>query len=276
MLKELFRPKTSRPEPPAPHQPWKHPEPRPWMHTGDQVTTVAEVEDPAFLFSMYGNRKFRSPNITNRRTVWGEDFRLKYILTALDVRGLRVLELGPYLGYHTLILDKLGASTIVSIEGREKNIAVCEKMKQQYGLNATFVLQDIEALAGGEKPKYSGPFDLVFCLGLLYHVPDPVKVLTWCHSQASSLFLGTHYYEPAERERYESSPFTPGAVFNGYEGAWYQEGGHEDCPSGLSPRSLWPREEALIAMLRAAGYSHVSVLGRDLQNNMPHITLIAD
>jgi SAM-dependent methyltransferase len=258
---------------------WQYPEPPEWMHTGPKVT-YAEMEDVSYLFATLGNRVHNSKDITLRRTPSGEDYREKYILKALDVRGKRVLELGPYHGLHTFFLDKLGAAAVVAVEGREKNLRVCEMMKQRYGLDrATFVLQNIEALASGERPKFSGPFDLVFCLGLLYHVPDPISVLSWCRRQSDSLFLGTHYYEPTERERYEPSRFTEGALERDgkkYEGVWYKEGGYDDGPSGLSDRALWPSEADLVAMLRTAGYSSVSVLGRDLQAGWPHITLIAN
>jgi len=261
-------------------QTWSYPPLPEWMHAAP-MPSESEMKDGNYLFSMLGNRNYRSDKITLRRTKWGEDYRLKYMLSALDVRGLNVLELGPFWGYHTAMLDKLGAESIVAVEGRESNIRVCEKVKQRYGLHrATFVCQNIEDLAKGEQPKFSGPFDLVFCLGLLYHLPDPASVLAWCRQRAPSLFLGTHYFEAAERQRYRPPVFTANAVLeqNGgrFEGMWYQEGGPDDGPSGLSPRSFWPKESALISMLRSVGCTRINVLGRDLQDNLPHVTLIAE
>jgi hypothetical protein len=49
-----------------------------------------------------------------------------------------------------------------------------------------------------------------------------------------------------------------------------------DPVSGASPFSFWPKEADLISMLHDAGYRRVDVLGRDLLNRMPHITLIAE
>jgi hypothetical protein len=45
---------------------------------------------------------------------------------------------------------------------------------------------------------------------------------------------------------------------------------------GMSSSSFCPYEADLIEMLKDAGYSQVSVLGRDLQNHAPHITILAE
>ncbi|GIW79286.1 MAG: hypothetical protein KatS3mg105_1093 [Gemmatales bacterium] len=259
--------------------PWGYPPAPPWMHTAPLITE-AEAESADHLFSTLANRVYCSEQVTLRRTPQGEDFRLKYLLLMLDVRDLSVLELGPYRGHHTFMLDKLGAKRIVAVEGREGNLRECEKVKERFGLEkATFVLQNIEELADGAEPRFHGPFDLVFCLGLLYHLPDPVKALCWCRRQAPSLFLGTHYVEPAEADRYTTSHFTADASLerNGqrFHGLWYHEKGREHGPAGLSPRSFWPYEPDLIAMLELAGYRRIHVLGRDLQAGWPHITILA-
>lgn len=259
---------------------WSYPEPPEWMHTAP-MPSAADYERGDYILNAMGNHRHRAADATLRRNQWGEDYRLKYLLLFLDVRDLAVLELGPFWGYHSLMLDKMGAARIVGVEGRENNIRTCENVKQCFGLDrATFVLQDIEGLAKGEQPQFSGPFDLVFCLGLLYHMPDPLSILRWCRHQAPSLFLGTHYFEPSELDRYRLPLFevVSTAELSGgrFAGAWYQEGGLSDGPSGLSERSFWPCEKDLYEMLRLAGYRHVNVLGRDLHNNMPHVTLIAE
>jgi hypothetical protein len=54
------------------------------------------------------------------------------------------------------------------------------------------------------------------------------------------------------------------------------EGGIDDPLSGMSPSSMWLYESDLLNLIRDVGYSRTSVLGRDLQNNHYHITLIAE
>lgn len=223
----------------------------------------------------------RPPRLAYRRRSYGEDPRIKYVAFFLDLRGLRTLELGPFEGYWTVILEKMGVAENVAIEVRPENLAKCRRVKDLYGLDRTsFVHQNIEDLYNGrESPAYDGPFDLVFCCGLLYHLPEPSKALKWARTQAPRLFLGTHYVEPAERGRYLPENFRPAESRDGgrtYRGMDYREGGLGDPISGASPSSFWPYEADLVAMLRDAGYNRVDVLGKDLLNRMPHITLIAE
>ncbi len=169
----------------------------------------------------------------------------------------------------------------VALELRPENLARCRRIQELHRLDrTTFLHQNIEDLASGkEAPGYSGTFDLVFSLGFLYHVPDPARVLRWCRAQSPRLFMGTLYVEPAERRRYlpalfrEAESRVDGQVYRGME---YREGGLGDPISGASAHSFWPYEGDLIAMLRDAGYSRVDVLGKDLLNRMPHLTLLAE
>ena len=223
----------------------------------------------------------RPSRLVYRRRSFGEDTRIKYVASFLDVRGLRTLELGPCEAYWSVLLEKLGVRENLAIELRPENMAKCERLKALHHLDhTTFIEQNIESLYRGiETPAYSGPFDLVFCLGLLYHFPDPAKALTWCRSQAPRLFLGTHYFEPAESRRYIPEVFHETEYVEAgktYRGMAFREGGIGDPISGASAFSFWPRQADLIAMVRDAGYTRVEVLGRDFVNRMPHLTLIAE
>jgi hypothetical protein len=254
----------------------------PWMIT-DSVLTREELNKGAdFEENVLVNRTLRPARPRYRRTQYGDDHRLKYMLYFLDVRDQRVLELGPFHGTHSFILEKLGVRETVSVEARQENLLHCRKLKDLYGLErTTFVLQDIEKLYRREEsPLFSPPFDLVFCCGLLYHLPEPAWALQWLRTQAPNLFLATYYVENDELWRYPQPAFQFGRpwTFAGhtYTGAWFREGGKNDPPSGMSPVSFWPYEADLIAMVKHAGYSRISVLGKDLLNNAPHITLLAE
>jgi hypothetical protein len=43
----------------------------------------------------------------------------------------------------------------------------------------------------------------------------------------------------------------------------------------MSPKSVWPFEADLLALIRDCEYRTILVLGRDLQNGTAHITLLA-
>ena len=207
----------------------------------------------------------------------GDDQRLKYILYFLDVRGARVLELGPFEGHHTILLDKMGAREIVGLEARADNVVKCQWTRSQYELtNAQFHMVDIGALYRGELPMpVAGGFDLLFCLGWLYHVPDPGRALAWCCGLAPTLFLGTHYVEtcadralPGQDEEYRYGNRT-------YRVRRFSDGGPDDPLAGLSPFSRWLFRDDLVRLLHNCGYHQVHVLGRDLQAGLPHVTILA-
>ncbi len=238
---------------------------------GEWITNVLELATAAH----------RPPRLAYHRKAVGEDLRIKYFTYFLDLRGLRILELGPCEGLWSILIEKMGASATVAIEARPENLAKCRRVKELHHLDrTTFVLQDIEDLYNGKETlAQPGPFDLVFCLGLLYHLPEPARALRWMRQEGQRLFLGTHYVEPAESRRYIPQVFHEAQRREGdktYRGMEYREGGRSDPISGTSPFSFWPLEADLIAMLRDAGYTRIEILGKDILNRMPHITLMAD
>ena len=221
------------------------------------------------------NQHYRPPVLRYHRTTYGEDERLKYMMYFLDLRGLRVLELGPLEGHHSVIMEKMGVRENIAIEGRADNIRKCNRIKEKYGLeHTTFLQHDLERLYNSqETPQFRGPFDLVFCLGVLYHVPEPAKALAWFRSQAKALFLGTHYLEPNQRSDSDATYQTNGKTYRVKE---HREGGLRDPISGMSRASVMLYEDDLISLLREVGYSDISVLGKDLQNGFQHITILAE
>ncbi len=218
------------------------------------------------------NQHYQPRTLRYHRTKYGEDTRIKYIAYFLDLRGLRTLEIGPLEGHHSVLLEKMGVRENVAIESRDDNLKKCLHIKEKYGLSrTTFLKHDLEQLyRGREKPQFNGSFDLVFCLGVLYHVPEPGEALAWFRSQANTLFLGTHYPELDQ----------PSDATYCYNGKSYRvmEAPENDLEAirGMSPVSLWPYEADLIAMIGDVGYSRVSVLGKDLQNGVPHVTILAE
>ena len=86
----------------------------------------------------------------------------------LPLEGKRVLDAGCGVGHHTPFYTSRGCQ-VVGIDGRPENI---EEMKHRYpqveGLVGDLQTMDLEAL---------GSFDVVHCLGLLYHTDSPVQAL---------------------------------------------------------------------------------------------------
>jgi 2-polyprenyl-3-methyl-5-hydroxy-6-metoxy-1,4-benzoquinol methylase len=227
------------------------------------------------------NRHYRPARLAYRQGLYGHDVRLEYLLYFMDVRGQRVLELGAQEGHHSIILEKLGVSELVSVEARPENLAKCNLIKQRFRLdNTSFVQHNLETLAdGSESATFAPPFDLVFCCGVLYHLNNPALVLEWCRAQARTLFLGTLYYESAFPQAYAKPPYMAEAVLfhNGMRFRGLAAGEDMSHPgNGICPVSFWPAEADLLLMLKVAGYKTISVLGKDVQNQWPHITVLAE
>lgn len=218
------------------------------------------------------NRDYR-PQVLHYHRREIEDERLKYIIYFLDMRDKRILEIGPLEAYHSVILEKMGVRENIAIESRADNLRKCQRVKDKFHLNHTqFFQYDLERLYRGEDvPSFSGPFDLIFCLGVLYHLPDPGRALEWMRSQSSTLFLGTHY---VARNRRKSITYAYGGKC--YRGQERAEGGIA-CPgAGMSPTSLWLYEDDLLRLIHDVEYSRIWVLGKDIQNHTDHITLVAE
>jgi SAM-dependent methyltransferase len=83
--------------------------------------------------------------------------------------GLRVLDLGCAHGHYSIELASRGAQ-VLGIEGRTSWLEQANRNKQNASLsNVEFVQDDVRNLS---KAKY-GEFDIVLCLGLLYHLDAP-------------------------------------------------------------------------------------------------------
>jgi SAM-dependent methyltransferase len=84
------------------------------------------------------------------------------------IDGLRVLDLACLEGMYALELARRGAE-IVAIEGREANLAKARYAAERLGLDVDWRLGDVRDLSR----EQHGEFDVVLCLGILYHLEAP-------------------------------------------------------------------------------------------------------
>jgi len=192
--------------------------------------------------------------------------------------------MGPHEGHHSILIEKMGARESVAIEGNKDNMAKCLRIKEKYGLTkTTFYQANVEELYNNKVPApFHGRFDLIFCLGFLYHLPEPQKAIEWFAKQSGTLFLGTHYVEKNAEDKYRGN-FEKGTIANNaniYNGLWYGEydtsRGSGGTLDGMSPRSFWLYENDLVNMAISSGYKKVYVLGKDIVNGLPYIYILAD
>lgn len=107
--------------------------------------------------------------------VVGDEVKARRILQVVSdnanrpLKELRILDLASHEGLYSIELAQHGA-TVVGIEGREANLEKAQFAKKVLSLsNLDFFLDDVRNLS---QEKY-GEFDVVLCLGILYHLDAP-------------------------------------------------------------------------------------------------------
>jgi 2-polyprenyl-3-methyl-5-hydroxy-6-metoxy-1,4-benzoquinol methylase len=107
--------------------------------------------------------------------VGGSEVRLQQVVQIVadvahaPIEQLRVLDLGALEGLFALEFARRGAS-VVAIEGREANLEKIRFAKEVLELDRLELrLEDVRGLQRG----LHGEFDVVLCLGLLYHLDAP-------------------------------------------------------------------------------------------------------
>ncbi|CAA9254174.1 MAG: hypothetical protein AVDCRST_MAG42-2396 [uncultured Chthoniobacterales bacterium] len=177
----------------------------------------------------------------------------------------RILELGSLEGAHTVQLAaRSGVEEVIAVEGRAANIRKAELVKRlSRAAKAQFVEANLETT---DLTKF-GKFDAVFCSGLLYHLPEPWKLIEQLPRVAPKLFIWTHY----------ANDLLADVVQNDLRGQVHREGGADEPLSGMSATAFWPTLGSLITLLTTNGYKTVHVIRNDrTHKNSPAITVAAD
>jgi SAM-dependent methyltransferase len=175
-----------------------------------------------------------------------------------------ILELGSLEGGHTLKLAKHPTvKRVLGLEGRQGNVDKSRFVQELFKLNnVEFVCANLETV----DLQTFGHFDAIFCVGLLYHLPEPWKLIAQLSRVSKHVFIWTHY--AAEERAHET--------VNGFKGLLYQEWGAKDPLSGMSSRSFWPTLPALRDMLASSGFTHVHIITKETEHpHGPCVTLAA-
>ena len=162
-----------------------------------------------------------------------------------------ILELGSLEGAQTFLLaERSGVRRVLALEGRERNL---RKARFLQGLlqvrNAEFAQTNLEHADLGQ----FGKFDAVFCCGVLYHLPEPWKLIEQLPAVAPTLFIWTKY--AAEEEAIDVGP--------GLRGKIHGEGGPDEPLSGLSATASWLTLASLRRVLNASGYKKIEIIVDD-------------
>ena len=179
-------------------------------------------------------------------------------------KARRILELGSLEGGHTIgLAGQPGVECVLGIEGRGANLKRAQTAKELLGADKVdFIQANLEEIDLAQ----FGRFDAIYCCGLLYHLPEPWKLISQFRPVADGVFLWTHC----------SSEEAAQIFAHGYRGRRQEEGGADETLSGLSPDSFWPTLGSLCNMLTTCGFSRVHLLHNHLDHpNGPAVTMAA-
>jgi SAM-dependent methyltransferase len=173
-----------------------------------------------------------------------------------------ILELGALEGAHTFILaERPGVKRVLALEGREVNLRKARFVQELLHVeNAQFAQTNLEE---GDLAAL-GRFDAVFCSGLLYHLPEPWRLIKKLRDVAPKLFIWTHYAAESEAQ----------ILPDGRRGKIHFEGGRDEPLSGMSSTATWLTLGSLITSLTASGYENIHLIHHDPTHaNGPAVTI---
>jgi hypothetical protein len=193
----------------------------------------------------------------------GDDERVRRItqvvadLAGLEWNRMRLLDLASLEGIFGLEFALRGAR-VVSLEGRAENLAKTAFARDCLGLANLEVRQgDVREVSVGR----DGRFDVVLCLGILYHVEDPALfefVMRLGEMTTRLLIVDTHV---ALRAR--SSVSWGGETWSGRRRVEHAPGSTADqvrdrrWASLDNPTAFWLTEASLLRLLTRAGFTSI-------------------
>lgn len=219
--------------------------------------------------------------IDNR--VVGNEIKLRRVIQIVsDVCGssfenLRILDLACLEGLYAIESAFHGAE-VIAIEGRKANLEKARYVKEVFSLNNLELIQD--DVRNLSKDKH-GIFDIVLCLGILYHL-DVSDVFLFMERVAEVcrkfLIIDTHV-SMSDKAFY---------IHNGkkYWGRYYQEHSHDSTSEEIAKRlwasldnsqSFWFTRPSLYNLLSSVGFTSVYECHNPPELEKPHdrITLLA-
>lgn len=106
---------------------------------------------------------------------WQSFIKFNALLPHFDARDKRIADIGCNNGYYMFRLNALGAKSVIGFDPSKLFLSQFSFINHFLRTKIAYHLlgvQDLPAFA-----RQNGAFDLIFCLGVLYHRSDPISTL---------------------------------------------------------------------------------------------------
>ena len=238
-----------------------------------------EAPSPATPFNIFrGAWSSAVPGFQTGNASLFNDSRIQWLEAQLgSFSGQRVLELGPLEGGHTFMMERAGAS-VLAIEANQRAFLKCLVVKDALHLKSEFLYGDFRAYFEAANPDR---FDFVLAMGVLYHMPEPLKLLHGIAGVTDAFGLWTHYYDPdvmGAKLQFNPKPIlqtVEGKSAEVYQQHYLLSVARPKFCGGSEPTSCWLAKDGLLEYVKSLGFE-VQV-GEDNPNhqNGPCILLFA-
>jgi SAM-dependent methyltransferase len=169
-----------------------------------------------------------------------------------DWGSVRCLDIACNEGFFSFEIAKRGGREVVGFDARPVVIEKAQHVRSKLGCsNVSFSVFDLEQLS----PEWKGRFDVVLCLGIVYHLENPIGCLRRVRGVTQKVcvidtqlnrFCGEIDTPEGRASSVQRRPSAMSLV---------------DEPvgelSGVQPVSLVPNHRALLRILDAVGFSRV-------------------
>lgn len=190
----------------------------------------------------------------------GDEVKLQRVVQIVSdlaprpISDLRILDLACLEGMYSLELARRGAA-VHAIEGRLANLEKARFAAEALGLEVELELGDVRAL----RAEQHGSFDVVLCLGILYHLdaPDVFELVGRLASVCSGiLVLDTHVALAAlEQREYRGRLYGGASLFEHEPDATEEERLGAVWSSLDNARAFAPTKASLLNLLADEGFS---------------------
>lgn len=191
--------------------------------------------------------------------------------------SLRILDLACLEGLYAVECARQGAQA-VAIEGRDSNLEKVRFVKKALGLdNLTLHHDDVRNLS----PERYGEFDVVLCLGILYHLdaPDVFRFVENIGRVTRRFAVFDTYVSTASKEvhTYDGNEYWGREIFEHAPTDSMEERLSRRWNSLDNPRSLWLTRRSLYNLISASGFTTVYEchVPADVHKPSDRVTLVA-